>query len=63
MKDLKSRDGWIGRVARVGLDNGSGGIGATGSPGGCSLVKTDICGAAVSTAGELCSEPEGDLED
>ena len=63
MKDLKLIDGSIGRVARVGVDNGSGGIGATGSLGGCSLVKIDICGAAVSKAGELWSEPEGNLGD
>ena len=52
MKDFKSRDGWIGRVARVGVDNGSGGIGGIGSFGGCSVVKIDMCGAAVSKVGE-----------
>ena len=45
--DLKSRDGWIGRVARPGSSNGSGGIGGkgreaiTGGFGGSGFRGTD----------------------
>ena len=63
MKDLKSRDGSTGRVARQGIAMGSGGIGGEGRVAGRSGARSDRRGSAVSMLGGMRVEAEGGLED
>ena len=53
----------MGRVARVGIAIGSGGIGGNGRDGGRSGARNDKCGPAVLKSGEIRVEVEGTLED
>ena len=62
VKNLKSRDGSIGRVARQGMAMGSGGTGGGGSVAGGSGARSDRYGSAVSKSGER-AEAEDGLED
>ena len=63
MKGLRSRDGSKGRVARLGIDIGSGGVGGEGRALGGSRARRDRYESAVSKSGEMPVETEGGLED
>lgn len=63
MKDLKSRDGCVGRLARRGLGSGSGGIDDEGSDGAGGGAWSDRLGGTGSKSGKLRAKAEGCLED
>lgn len=53
----------MGRVARLGLGSGSGGIGGDGSAGAACGARSDRYGLAVSKSGETLVESGYGLED
>ena len=60
---LKSGDGDLGRVARLGTDIGSGGIGGEGRDGLGSGDMSRKCGAAVTESDDIRFEVEDSLRD
>ena len=63
MRYLKSGDGDLGRVARLGINIGSGGIGGSGSDGAGSGDMERACGAAVMESDDIRFEVEDSLRD
>ena len=60
---LKSRDGDLGRVARLGTTIGSGGIGGSGSDGAGSGDMERECGAALLELDDISFEVVDTLRD
>ena len=63
MRYLKSGDGDLGRVARLGSAIGSGGIGGSGSEGAESGDMIRECGASVMDSNDVRFEVEDSLRD
>lgn len=63
VKDLKSRDGWMGREARLGLGSGCCGIGGERRVGADCGAKSDRYGSGVVKSGEVREDTEACLRD